>query len=1498
MAEQSQTKEEAPTWLTELPAEIKTWTKDHVRQWALNENLVDAAVAEILYDQLIDGASLLSVKESDLWLIGIKLGPIKHILCKRDELVLLKAKQLEENKVVSQCNQCRAYPFNRCHDAYRYTANSILEVTETGPSRYIEPCHEFKAFIHTEEASAEDKMKKFTDEALRFAAACMNSRTNGTIHFGVGDLPWFKHGEIVGVFVQDKEAFVNGLHKAIEGHFEHKHIEAAKKCIKPPRFVQVLNRDATSSDKYVIEVDIVAAHQICKENIYHIYNVNKQKARKKGQSMDKDKEEERKLFFIRDGPSSKDLLAQPSQKEYEKFVENIKQLSEFRGEAEKKHFTDVKASVQASRLSEMLTGGSQSLDKSHFERYLLITNKSHDLQLESLEFLLEMDLTAVLDFDPESEINGLCKFFSEQRRINTHLPKNYKITEAVENIAEKLKLTKNTSWVFCNGKTKVEMPSDPDNWFTEKGASVRDVVSFLCRKDVLPHKKFLVVVLLLSSVSDRMDPLLESFSMFCQELQGTGQILCICEDESAFTCWNNLIRARRLNISERSIYELSLAEINGTILSLWSDNRRSSRFLPSGGGSKVLLKKKAEECLDTLSILCVNQCEGGTEERESLEESFYKGGEVSWWNFYFCEQPGSMPFIKRDKYDLIKDAIIPQLRSLRQACVFFNLMHFPGCGGTTLAKHILWSLKDTFRCAVLRDTADNFAEVARQVVDLLIYESAEHSTRLPVLLMMDAIEELDAVYRLQKRIDEEIVKRDCSSNCAQVILLNCMRTDSLDQTEATKDTVFIGNNLSESEQKLFKVNLGQIEKTYKNAVTFYGFMIMKTNFSQEYIQSITQNTLKNFNFESKPAQLFAVLTLLTVYWKRAVLSVSLCEDFLGMQIKPLFASKKVEDEFGKFSAFLTRSTVEAKVVYQAMKVIHPSIANCCLQEITTTFKVSRAKILNMLLTNSAFFECTQGKDKLMQDVRNILLKRQHMEKESMFSPVIHAIIKDKPGEEEMVLQNAAKCFDKDAFIAQLLARYQYLKKDFRQAKEWARKAKGINQESSYIADTSAQVIKHELKHAIRDSNKDPMRPEKLRDCLKMARSARDAFRETKEIAEKEIAFRAKVKRYNSPYNLAGCLGEIQVAVIIMDILEKVPVFAPSDRVQNNVLEQVLSGKITIKDVSRNDNRHGHSQYYGVLEEFSDLICELKSTMKNLFYFFDAFFVNLGPDEQTERNVQKLVMCWNRYAGFFCKSGVAEFQMQEFLEENQADTCLRLLDKLSKETSVETMEKIVSTYQLNLDNKSRKDWTVKDRVNFIYANIVLVNVKPTSLYIKRYTTLLDLLYSVLRDPVPHKDSMVLHFIAVALLWPGPNPFAKAESLLPNLGSYISQMKTSFCSEMESVCHGKKPVVHFYLGKKQGYARLVYRADVERFAGPQSGSLGENEMWSHKEVQNLLCRATGVVQRNTILADTPHRDVKIEVNPVYKSQLGGGECKRVSFFIGFSMNGPLAFDVKFD
>ncbi|XP_053482699.1 sterile alpha motif domain-containing protein 9-like isoform X2 [Ictalurus furcatus] len=1512
---------------TELPAEIKDWDKEHVRDWILTLTDVDNENAKILYEQDINGPSLLLLETSEIKDIGIKLGPAKLIIHHRDEL---KAHQLKNSGSLS-CTSCKPYPFNRFHAAYRYKENSILDVIETGALNFIEPCHEYKAFINFQNVTTEEKLKKFTDEVIRFACACMNSRTNGTIHFGVGDLPEFSHGQILGASVEDKETFAKKLAEVIKVRFEHKHTDVAKKCIKPPRFVEVLEADMTFSGKYVIEVDVEPSYLVCKDSFFHIYNLDSRKAKRS--KITTDEKDSGKLFYIRDNSSSRNLLCQTSSpkslEEYNKHVESMAHLSKLRMEAEEKHLTVVKSSVQGSKLCEMLTGGSQSLDKSHFEQYVLVINKSHPVQRESLAFLLDMKLTAVLDFDPESAETGLNKLFDE-RNTNVHLPIQYKITEPVEDIVNKLKLTRATSWVFCNGRVNGEPSSDVDNWLTEKGSSIRDVVSFLCRKDVLPHKRFLIIFILLSDVTDKHDPLLETFSMFLQELRGIDQILCICEHERAFNYWKDLTEARySIHIHRRCIYEPSFAEINGTVLSLWSENRKSSRFLPGVGG-KVLLTKKIEGSWDTLNVLCVNQCEGGNEDKLQLEETFYKGGKVSWWNFYFSEQAGSMPFIKRDKFEYIIDTIIPDMCSLSQACVRFNIFHIPGCGGTTLAMHVLWTLKEKFRCAILKNKDVDYEDVAKQVVNLLTYETTEQQPRLSVLLLIDDFEDSDAVSNLQQHIEKECRKKNVSAKSPQVILLNCMRADSWEQTEATDDTVFIGNKLSETEQILFEKKLEEIEKIYqKNAETFYGFMILKKDFSPEYIQGVVKNTLKGFNFKNKNAQLIAVLVLLNCYCKSAKMSVSICEEFLGLPTRPDSTSCKVEDGFGKFSTLVTRCTAESSVEFQAMRVIHSSMAEHCLKELTTTFNVSQAQITDFLLTTDVFYSCIQGKEKLMQDIHTMLVRRHYSAEsvaaDAQFSPLIQAIAKETVGYEENVLLNAAKRFKKDAVISQLLSRYHYLKKkDFREAKVWAKKAKDLQGNNSYICDTSAQVIKHELQDALSNDKKDEIKPDKLKEYLQMARSAIKAFRETQEIARKEVLSRSQTKKDFSPYNTAGHLGELQVAVMVIKILEKIPVFS-LDKLRHDILSQVLSGKIELQNVEAKDPlRQKNASYYHFLKEFPDLLYNLKDNMKKHFDFLDKYFVNLSlfysqKDTREFWTREKTFTCFQKYVSLFCSSDTKELmrnktlntmlkieKTRQWLEKNKADSYSGLLEFLSKENCNESpgsttgkIEQVISHYKFILSHTTspQNDRHVKDKVNFIYANIVLSKISSESRFLMSYMDLLKLVNETLDCRDPFSDSLALHFIAVMMLWPETIPILSGDNLSDRLGSYVSQMRNSFSDEMKPVCNGKRAVVHFYLGKRTGYDRLITQKDIDTCVGShKTGQLQNGKIWGNKKVQSMLRRVTGNVSKNAIMADTSNPNVKVAVSPLFKSQLCGVWGDRVSFFVGFSMNGPVALDIQ--
>lgn len=111
-------------------------------------------------------------------------------------------------------------------------------------------------------------------------------------------------------------------------------------------------------------------------------------------------------------------------------------------------------------------------------------------------FLPELKSIAVLDFDPESTKKGLHHVFDDKMKTNVHVPKQYRIPDTVEDLISKQKISRITSWVFCNGGVGVnrQTSSTVDEWRNEKKASVQDVVSLLCREYVLPEKGFLSFV--------------------------------------------------------------------------------------------------------------------------------------------------------------------------------------------------------------------------------------------------------------------------------------------------------------------------------------------------------------------------------------------------------------------------------------------------------------------------------------------------------------------------------------------------------------------------------------------------------------------------------------------------------------------------------------------------------------------------------------------------------------------------------------------------------------------------------------------------------------------------------------------------------------------------------------------------------------------------------------------------------------------------------------------
>lgn len=1573
-----------------LPSNVEDWTKDHVKFWVTKQLKQDSSVGDIIYNQEVTGEILKVLTKKDLVDMGIKHGPatfIVHHLEKLNETckdgqqsnLVVKEKGSEakpkkskskksthvtpeesknstedESKNISkelgnpntvpvECSHSPSKttpcsfdctPVNKC-----YTQLNFLP-PESGTSNYIDPVHEYKEFTNTENATKDDKKMKFCNEVFRFAAACMNARTNGTIHFGVRDKP---HGEIIGVHIENSETYVNYIDQMMNKYFEEKQLDLAKQCIRPPRFVRVLCQDNTKSALYVIEVDVVPAHAYCHSQIFHTYEqVFKDNNWKKSKE---------KCCFLRDGASSKDMLAnvQHNVAELKSFYTQTKDRDNARKTAEDNQRKNLRKSKEhGSKLVSLLTGNRDTLDNSYYKWYILVVNKSQESQTRNLDFMHEVPWFAVLDFDPESIISGLCKAFQEKRKPSLHDPSQYKNMDNVTNEKlEELKLYQKTAWIFCNGRMDFEESQDYKPlsyklWQKEKAADVRQLVSFLIRKDVLERGKFLVVFLLLSTVEDPVDPMNEVFSAFYQGLNGMTDILCICESEESFQSWRGL-QTRLVSeeeMEERCIYSLDIENVNGTVLKLKSDTRSSSRFLPSHNGSSTILHRKDEDLMASLNILCANEChDTEMESNESKfkdfikaqEEHFYKGGKATWWNFYFSLKKYTGPFIERDIHKKLKEQIEWWSKCDKQISVkIITLFHYPGCGGTTTAMHVLWELRDTFRCATLKRKTDSFTDIAGEVINLAISGSPNRTDYYPVLLLVDDYEDEENVFILQNCIRSVIAERYMKFEKPVVIILNCMRSQNPEQSSKLNcsDSVPLRYKLSEQERRAFEKKLTEIEEKYERPHDFYSFMIMKRNFDKRYIENVVRNILKGLNNASKQAQLISILALLNKYVKDSTISASMCEEFLGITAKKTYwGYESIEDTMEAYFPIMLRTEVEEYGRYEGLRISHPLIAKQCIEELMNTYQIQRSSIMLNLLNSNVFHSNGIGREILCQNMQSMLVTRHRKEHgdetDTLFSPLIEEIQKHEGNlYVETVLKEGALKFNQNPYISQALARHFYIReKKFSDAFHWAKEAKRISPTNSFILDTLGQIFKTQLKSIMDTLSKDnPVSDQTLKILLETAENASIAFRECQEQTEKTEREReenqlTKARRYRV-YNTAGYLGQIEVCLYTVDILLQLPWFNSKDFLSRKHLIQYLSGKW---DISVDNVSEEYEEFYSVLSDFRSFLIKLNSYLKDAFDFFQDYFVYLKQrnilKESTEFKIrEKMSEYYTKYRRNFCNTDLMQITDEKDTQRAGASRCIEdyrvglqslkadrfsgILEYLTgpgKEDK--NMEAIVKAYKYLLQNRTDK-FIMRDKQNFILANIVLHCISAKSTLVAPIETLKRYLREVLQLSGLDYKYPEPYFLASLLFWP-PN-IHQLDSDSKHIAEYIISMRKTFRGQYRHMCHAKQPIAHFYLGKQAGLGRLVHKGKIDQcfqVPTPDLNSLWQSgDIWKEKATKELLLLVNGRAEDNMIYVEC-QGGIKIPVRPVYLGQLRSGKSiERVSFYLGFSIDGLIAYNIE--
>lgn len=1576
-----------------LPENTDDWTKDDVNRW-LDSHKIDQKHRQILTAQDVNGAVLKFLTKNHLIEMGITHGPAIQIeqlfkklqeessedpiqICqkKKGSKKVPKTQTLmqEENEDTSKQKQngkeksdmanastmstvskslksefigdeiddtkekqpsieltCVSYPFDEFSDPYRYKLDFCLQ-PETGPLNLIDPIHEFKEFTNTKNAREEDVKMKFSNEVFRFASACMNSRTNGTIHFGVKDKP---HGKIVGVNVTSvtKEALIDHFNLMIHQYFEDHQVQKAKKCIREPRFVEVLLPNSTPSDRFVIEVDVIPKYSECGHDYFQI----------KMQNCNNKVWEQRKHFsvFVRDGASSKDILK--NKVDFKIFQLGLETLAEHRKEAEEKcRIKTNNKNSEGPKLIELLTGNKDLLDNSYYEWYILVTNKCHPNQIKHLDFLKEIKWFAVLDFDPESVSKGVVNAYKESRIVNLHLPSLYVEGKTTPNEKiSSLNLYQQPSWIFCNGRLDLDSekykPLDPSSWQKEKASEVRKLISFLTHEDVMPRGKFLVVFLLLSSVDDPRDPLIETFCAFYQDLKGIENILCVCVHSHICQRWKDLLEARLTKqdeLSSQCISSLSLEEINGTILKLKSVTKSSQRFLPSIGSSTVLLEME-EDIMTALEILCENECKGTLLENDKnkflefkalKEEDFYRGGKVSWWNFYFSSENYSSPFVKRDKYEKLERMIHSCADSSKSTCSkIIHLYHHPGCGGTTLAMHILWELRKKFRCAVLKNKTVDFSEIGKQVANLITYGTANHQEYLPVLLLVDDFEEQGDIYLLQASIQTAIASKYIRYEKPLVIILNCVRSQNPEKCAKMSDSIALIQQLSSKEQRAFELKLKEIEEQHKNFEDFYSFMIMKTNFDKKYIENVVRNILKGQNISTKEAKLFSFLALLNSYVPDTTISLSQCEKFLGITPKKAYwGTEKLEDKMGTYSTILIKTEVVECGKYCGVRIIHPLIAIRSLEELKTSYDLDKSQIMWDMLTENVFYDTGIGRSKFFQDMQTLLLTRQRIEHEgetgTWFSPFIEALHEDEGNKAvEKVLLEGIHRFNPNAFICQALARHFYIKeRDFTSALHWANQAKNIEPNNSYISDTLGQVYKSKIRWWTENNERNRnISVADLTELLDLAVHASEAFKESQQQSEyKEDEamerFNQKSKRRYDTYNIAGYQGEIEVGLYAIQILQLIPFFDNKNELSKRDMINFISGN---SDIPGDPN----NEFKLALKNFIPYLTKLRSSLKKSFDFFDDYFVLLKPRSNIKQNEQSKTR--RKVAGYFKKYAeifgpFEELQNRDLgsqlslplrvelyrrsLEVLKADKFSGLLEYLikSQEIAINTMEDIVKKYTFLFEQCTVRIQQ-KEKQNFILANIVLYCIKPTSKIVMPTKKLKDQLREILQQIGPSYQLSEPYFLASLLFWPENQ---KLDQDSKQMEKHARSLQNSFRGQYKHMYRTKQPIAYFFLGKGNNMNRLVHKGKIDQCYEKtldiniwwQSG-----EVWKDKKVQELLLRLKGRAENNCLYIEYGINErITIPITPAFWGQLRSGRSiEKVSFYLGFSIGGPLAYDIE--
>ncbi|MEQ2201692.1 hypothetical protein XENOCAPTIV_016582 [Xenoophorus captivus] len=1524
------------------------WTESEVSDWLRSIGVKEPYI-EKLYEVEVDGQCLLALDEDFLVTkVSMKLGPANLIIKKRDELINFHSKpkenktsskgnntesdqkkqtsgckkglakqkaKREENvlqekqSVVQQCEvtreDCKARPFDKDPD-FIYVKHKVLQ-PESGAFNLINPCREFKSLVNASQLDDTRLRVKFAREVLKFATGCMNVRTNGTIHFGVMDSredAGYVHGEIIGIPIKDKDVFVDAL-DYIERSFPSDK-EHVRQCVRPPRFIEVM--DHTSAEKrYVVEVDIVPLISIVRAKVYKVRLPNFKEST--------NKVEFEKETFLRRVGSKTEPVADTDQLD---FFQRVQDRDTQREEAEKCLFPNDPEIYQnlGRKLTMLVTSGKKSIEKEKW--FIVVTNKFKSDDLCHINWLLQMNIFCVFDFDPDSNITGLCSKYIQSHAANMHSLQSYQISRdtSIKEVTGKLLLFEQTSWIFCNGRSDFkgsEPPCDEKTWTNTKRPLLRESVSLIC-KHILPKGTFQVIFLLTSPIEK---PFLHTFYEFSADMQGHEDIICICDSEENFQKWKSFAEATfgTETVDNHSVVGMKMSHIEATLQQIQPVTTHTTKHLSTFAKGKCRLETREKEDMYSLEILAIDHFDEASKEsieaeNENTEQQFYHGGKVTWLHLWLAEHKYVGGVIERDAYsevfELLKDL---KLNTMHGPVKRINIYHHPGSGGSTVARQILWNKRTDLRCAVVKPSYSADV-VAQHAVKLREHDENDPQRCLPVMLLVEDLEQ-EYLDDLKNELEEAIRSQKILYEKPCFILLSCRRCHDPEKKikESPLENVSVTHKLSPKEKRMFSQRRQVLEEQYEPQFILT-FVLMSEEFTKvaTYVENFVTNLLHGIDPTSAISRFLLYVALLNTYVQNSFISQSHYEALLGLSTYIDKLRKAVfERSLNEQTKLIFLYLRDEKTHIESIRIIHPRVAEEILKQLLGDQK-RQGTLAKELLAEKVLFEHRFGRDDYLAFLKALLNRRSKVsrgdENDTLFSPLIEYVRKNESPELALeLLKEAYECFHEDAFFAQTIARLYYSYDRFEEAKLWAERAATTKPNNSYILNTKGQVYRRwfEAKLKANDSNNIAKTAKNMAPAVDLALTAIECFKHCEKVA---IA-------HPESMNRLGFFAEIEVGHSLLKLISSIQEFANRDD-----SSLVCMKYLTTQDYIPEEIRDAWEPFHGRLKNLKNTIKEsLDWISEDLSYFQKDVVaheeeISESPEETVRNPLKVLTNASSAYGKYL--SGVPDklLKSSKSVLANANPSTKRMIIyhlgggnltsiffKLNNQQEKDTkdLQTILSLYP---SNPQTARFPQNDIINYIAANIALKCLSPLS---PEIAPLQDLQAVSRQFPTDKRNcSPSALFLLTMLFWPEDHETEdeknrKYEIVL----SAIEYLKKDYWTKIKDIPPRKRRLyTHFFLGNGTGLDKFVHKSKAERYTKgltvhEKRMKWHTGEAWKMPEIAQMLKSVSGWTEDGGVYLEGPRKRM-FSIQPLYLPSVPHSN-ENVTFYLGFTFKGPVACNI---